>query len=264
MSLVAQIFPDRLKPAVADLRHRSNWLRSPIARPTVRFVRAHGLTVRDGPFRGLVYPRSLVGLVEQLVPKLLASYELELHPALERLLAERYEQVVDVGAADGYYAVGLARALPGARVEAFEMNPLPARVCAELAEANGVAGRLTVRGECTVDELRALPDVRTLVFSDCEGCEAELLDPAVVPLLRTATVVVEMHPSIAPGVDDTLAERFRPTHTVEIVEQALRHAGDYPELGDGTGLDFVRKELLVSEFRPDPVSWAVMTPSAAA
>src|SRR5688500_985732 len=112
MTLLARLFPDRWKPAVAELRHRLTWRRRPIAGPTRRFAKRHGLSVRRGPFHGMTYPESAVGLAEQLVPKLLGSYECELHGALEQVIQGDYEQVVDIGAADGYYAVGLARALP--------------------------------------------------------------------------------------------------------------------------------------------------------
>jgi hypothetical protein len=263
LTALARVFPERWKPAVAELRHRMHWRRLPLAQPTARFARRHGLAVRHGPFAGMVYPSSTIGLVEQLVPKLLGSYECELHPQLERLMAGRYEQVVDIGAADGYYAVGLARAIPDCTVQAFEMNPLPARVCRGLAAENGAGDRVTMRGECGLDDLRALKDVPTLVFCDCEGGEAELLDPSAVPLLRTATVIVELHESLAPGVERELPARFAPTHSVEVIGQQLRHSGDYPELADGMQLNFVDQELLVSEFRPHPVTWAVMVPKDA-
>jgi hypothetical protein len=35
---------------------------------------------------------------------------------------------------------------------------------------------------------------------DCEGCEAVLLDPALVPALRTTEVVVELHDFCSPHV----------------------------------------------------------------
>lgn len=82
-----------------------------------------GLTVRRGPFAGLRYPsHDAVG--SSLWPKLLGSYEAELAPTFEALCATPYRTVVDVGAAEGYYAVGLGLRLgeapprgrlPGAR-----------------------------------------------------------------------------------------------------------------------------------------------------
>src|SRR5438105_426555 len=73
------------------------------------------LTVLDGPFRGLRYP-SASSLHSGLLPKLLGTYEAELHGPIEHLLKSRtYGAVVDVGAAEGYYAVGFALRCPEAR-----------------------------------------------------------------------------------------------------------------------------------------------------
>jgi hypothetical protein len=78
-----------------------------------RFCKENGLIVRDGPFAGMIYPESTVK-VRNLIPKMIASYEDELTPWIEEAVAKNYPTIVNVGSADGYYAVGLARRLPGA------------------------------------------------------------------------------------------------------------------------------------------------------
>ena len=253
-----------MKHAHSDVTHLLRWRRLPVARPTRRFVRQHGLQVAAGPFAGMTYPSFAVGRAEQLVAKLLGSYECELHAAVEGLLRQEWDQVIDIGAGDGYYAVGLALRCPSATVRAWEMNPLPARVCAELARANGVQGRLDLRGECTLDTLRALPDQPSLVISDCEGCEDLLLRPDAVPVLRRSALLVEIHESLAPGVEERLLDRFAATHTIETIDMQPRHVGEYPALGSVQEMHFMEQELLVSEFRSQPVRWGVMTPAASA
>jgi hypothetical protein len=264
MDRIRSRVPERVKHVHSDVKHLFGWRRLPVARPTRRFVRKHGLRVQSGPFAGMTYPESAVGRAEQLVAKLLGSYECELHESVEALVARDWSQVVDIGAGDGYYAVGLALRCPGARVRGWEMNPLPARVCAELARANGVKARLELRGECTLDALKALPDEPSLVVSDCEGCEDLLLLPDQVPLLRRSALLVEIHDSLAPGVEERLTERFADTHDIELVGMEPRHVGDYPALEAMDGMHFMDQELLVSEFRSQPVRWGVMTPAAGA
>jgi hypothetical protein len=263
MNRLRDHIPERVKHLHSDIGHLSRWHRLPVARPTRRFVRKHGLVVQAGPFAGMTYPRSAVGRAEQLVAKLLGAYESELHDPLERLARDEWEQVVDIGAADGYYAVGLALRCPSARVLAWEMNPMPARVCEELARANGVAARVEIRGECRVEDLRALPDRRTLVFSDCEGAEDQLLDPESVPGLRDCAIVVEMHESLAPGIESRLPERFAPTHDIETFDVTRRFVGDHAALSDVDRLNYMDQEILLTEFRTLPVTWAVMTPRSA-
>lgn len=257
--LIADRIDPRVKRAYADAAHLARWRRSPAARVTRRFVDHHGLVVQQGPFAGMRYPRYAVGRGELVVPQLLGAYERELHPAFERVIARGYEQVVDVGASDGYYAVGLALEMPQATVRAFEMNDFPARVCRALAEENGVAGRIDLRGLATIDELRAVPDRDSFVLCDCEGGEDELMDPAAVPLLARSDLIVELHEFAVPGIEATIERRFGATHDIEIVPTSKSYIGEFPKLMDLPGVSYMDREIGVSEFRPVPMKWAVLT-----
>jgi hypothetical protein len=211
---------------------------------TRSFVAWHGLTVSGGPFAGLTYPDASA---ISLIPKLLGAYERELHAVVERAIGERPELIVNVGAADGYYAVGLARRCPAVAVHAFEADARQRELLARVAAANGVAIR--IGGPAGLDELRALDGRRALAVIDCEGCEATLLDPEEVPLLRTATIVAEVHDFAVPGVGDTIATRFTATHDVTLIPTAAQP----PERSSSLA-------LALSEYRPGPMSWAVMFP----
>src|SRR4051794_34631477 len=106
---MADRVPASVKAAYLDVLHRARWRRYPVRRITLAFSKEHGRTVIDGPFRGLRFPKFAIGRGEMVVPQLVGSYERELQPFFEEIAAQEIEQVVDVGASDGYYAVGLAR-----------------------------------------------------------------------------------------------------------------------------------------------------------
>ncbi|MDZ7906377.1 MAG: hypothetical protein U5N55_11810 [Cypionkella sp.] len=73
--------------------------------------------------------------------RLLGAYEASLHPVIKDICTCDYAQIIDVGCAEGYYAVGLARRLPAARVFAARQQPYCARKNArKLAALNGVGG----------------------------------------------------------------------------------------------------------------------------
>ncbi len=78
---------------------------------------------------------------------------------------------------------------------------------------------------------------------DCEGCERALLEPPLA-----ATVIVELHDFLDPGIGDTIAARFADTHEVELVPTAPQPPAS---------------ELLLSEYRPGPMRWAVLRPRPA-
>jgi hypothetical protein len=76
-------------------------------------------TVQGGPFRGMRSTRGAV-LTHHATPNLLGTYERQLYPYLSEA-AIRCDLIVDIGSAEGYFAVGLAR-LTGRPVVAFDVN----------------------------------------------------------------------------------------------------------------------------------------------
>lgn len=95
----------RFKPRL--VARRSEYV---LRRKTMMIVKERfgDLVVKSGPFRGLQYIVA-ESICSALVPKLLGSYESELHETLERLLCNDYDLVLDIGCAEGFYAVGIAK-----------------------------------------------------------------------------------------------------------------------------------------------------------
>jgi hypothetical protein len=222
-----------------------------------RYVRRHGLAVRHGPLAGLRYPTGHIGLYVALQAQLLGAFERELHEVLAEQIETPPDLFVNIGCAEGYYAVGMALKVAQLRVLAYDIDPLQQKLVREMAELNGVAERVAVRGECTRAELATLPEGRLLVLSDCEGAELELIDPSKAPPLGGATLIVELHENERPGVREALLRRLRETHEVREIETEARYLGEYPEL---TELEETDRALAVSEFRAKPMSWLVCRP----
>jgi hypothetical protein len=220
-----------------------------------RFVASHGSTVLEGPFRGLFYPPELIARADAPVAKLLGVYEQELHLVIAEVMASRPALIVDIGAADGYYAVGLARISPAARVVAFELARSAREGCSALAAANDVS--IELRGKAATGDLRDLPLQAAFVLCDIEGAEATVLDPAAAEALASATVVVELHEHAVPGVTDLLRERFS-SHECAIIASEPRSA-DQPELAEFTQAE---SDLAVDELRAREMAWAVFRPRA--
>jgi hypothetical protein len=161
--------------------------------------------------------------------KLLGTYEKELTGIVEEICTHSYRTIIDVGAAEGYYACGLTRRMAGIRMIAFELHDGWHATLRQIAADNGVAERLKLLGACTVEGLRReLADGHALVICDIDGAEFDLLDPALVPELLQADLLVEVHDGIRPNVSRVLSDRFRPTHTVRFIEQTPRKLDDLP------------------------------------
>jgi predicted O-methyltransferase YrrM len=215
-------------------------------------------TVVSGPFTGMRYLTDLRG--GAWLPKVLGTYEMEMAPAVEQCIAEQPDAVVDIGAAEGYYAVGMALRIRAARVVCYEYYPPARQLLNRMACQNGVRSRLEIRSECTVERLRTTLQAakRWLVISDCEGAEDELLDPAIVPALRQASLLIETHDVFRPGVTERLRARFAPTHHITIIPARDRVLDDFPLARDA----LPAQELIaaMNEAKHSDMEWMHLKP----
>lgn len=219
--------------------------------------RTGGSTVSGGPFAGMTY----VGLATEgaLITRLLGVYESELHPHFEAFAREGLDCVIDVGCAEGYYAVGLARWMPEVNVYAYDILE-PARVaCAQMAAANGVADRVIIGGAFQPADFQRFAGQRALVLVDAEGAEVDILDPVRGPALAHMNIIVETHDVYRPGALATLMARFSATHEIQRVDQDFK-SYDAPDWVKN--LNHLDQLLTVWEWRQRPTPWLVMRPKS--
>lgn len=218
--------------------------------------RASAMRVMDGSFKGLQLPEDASW--GDLAPKLLGTYESDLAAAVDEMVAWAPDRLVNVGCAEGYYAVGLARRLPKTEVFAYDTDPKAqelSKVCADLNQV-----KLVVRGTCLPEELAQLAasSARLAVVLDCEGFERELLltDPAA---FKTSAILVECHDTIHPGITDAIAARYETSHHVQRIAQGARNPNAIALLQDWNEAD---RWLVMSERRAGVMTWLWMKPRA--
>ena len=223
-------------------------------------MRASGGRVLSGPFAGMAYAGEAVG--SQPGPKLLGTYESELAAVMDDCCTRSFTNIVDVGAAEGYYAIGTLRRMPNAKGVAFESEPAGRRLLESMAKLNGVANRLTIRGKCTPSELSAALEqgANNLVIMDVEGAEDELLDAQRCSGLGNAQILVETHEHLAPGVMERLMRRFQATHEIKRIDSHPLSETTLPTI---SGITPAMIRLLADEMRSYPMSWLWMTPTSA-
>jgi hypothetical protein len=219
--------------------------------------------VHQGPFEGMLYVETSVG--SAYIPKLLGTYERELTPQVEAIVAKAPRLIVDIGAAEGYYAVGLARLLPEANIIAFEMESHGRAALSEMAALNNVTARVEIRGKCEVEDLIEVLENAdgAVVVCDVEGYEKQLLNPTLVSALSRAVILVELHDFIVPDITELLAERFAETHSIKHIWQESRDRSDFPWRTLGTMMlpqSYI--DWAVNEWRPVRMAWFWMEPKS--
>ena len=217
--------------------------------------------VQDGPFKGMKYIDDSTG--SAYIPKLLGTYERELNPYIEMACIQNAECIINIGAGEGYYAVGMALRNLSSQIIAFESTELGQNNIVKLAKLNSVENRVKIYGKCKTENLEFWISQysKILIICDVEGYELILLDPQHAPSLKTATVLVELHDFITEGISDTLISRFLNTHSIEKILQTKRARSEFPfrtlyiNILPSRYLDWT-----VSEWRPVKMSWLWMCP----
>ena len=180
-----------------------------------RYIEKNGTVVQSGPFAGLIYPID-AAVNRWSVPKMMGSYEMELHPFIYTAASREYDCVIDIGSAEGYYAAGLARLLT-VPVMAFEPEPKEKAFSFLLAENNGVSHLVEMADLFTVEKMRQLAGKRALVICDCEGFEEVLFRPNTLDLTNNWDLIIELH-----GTADAVLPALKWPHNVTIVTSEQR------------------------------------------
>ncbi|MEP6757144.1 MAG: glycosyltransferase, partial [Chthonomonadales bacterium] len=229
--------------------------------------------VLSGPFNGMRYVDYSVG--SSLYPKLLGTYEKELQQWLEaQRTNSNLNTIVNIGSGEGYYAVGAAMWLPGAKAFAFDTNALAQSTCLQLAHLNGVVERLYMYGEASGALVNPLLTETSLLIVDIEGAEYDLISSLDQDRLKSTRLMIELHDFVSMEETDRLLTSLRSTHTVELAYSQQRTPKDFDDslrVGlaerDPAQLDQFLSSIpdglkmqWLDEQRPGQMRWALCTP----
>lgn len=220
-----------------------------------RLIRAYLLKLTNrrvisGPFAGLYYVKESPRIA--YYPKLLGTFEKELHGVIEAHGSSRFEKVVVIGAAEGYYAVGLAKKWKYPTL-AFEADPKARQLLTRLSLINRVS--LFVKGAFHPDT--DTQSGQDFIFMDVEGAEGEILTPERFGQWRRCTLIVEIH---SPALKQELLDRSSSTHHSFFLPVQPRTMADYPFTPP---FKFLLRRwwwAFIQEWRSDSIGWIIFDP----
>ena len=208
--------------------------------------------VMSGPFKGMRYLNTSVGSV--YLPKIIGTYEDELHEILNHVKSKNYSLFIDVGAAEGYYAIGVKKYLLPTlkKAVAFEATVKGRKSIKKLGHINNIKD-IHIEGFCDVDSLsNQLSDEKTFILVDIEGGEYDLLNPEKIEF-KNCDILVEIHTKVGMN-DETLINKFNKTHTICKIDKRIKRL---PETISCHDLIRKNSNYVTNEFR-GPQSWLFM------
>ena len=231
-------------------------------RVTALLEAIHGRRVAYGPFEGMLLGEQPWWAPNDKIPQLLGVYEEHVARRLLDLSARNVDHFIDVGAADGYFCVGLAKSRCFERVTAFEISMQGQAAIRSNAIVNGCEARIDVRGVASAESLSAVlcENEAAVILVDIEGGEYALLDSRLLRALAHCHIIIELHPWTQPdGVQSTadLAERARDFFRVTIFGRDRYCPDDFDELAH---LPDEERLIVLGEGRPERMNWMYLEP----
>lgn len=223
------------------------------------FAQQFNHRVQYGPFRGLEMDYMTLdstnqGMAIGCVPILSGSVEQDISPWVLQAIHTDYDVIINIGAGEGYYALGFAKNCPRAEVIAYEMLD---GVRHQLYK-NMLLNKLTnvsIRGLCTSEELNAVlggfKGKKILLFVDIEGAEYEIFRKVEFERTNHCDMIVELHDFVHSDITSAMYRSYCVTHTIETIAQGARN----PHIKELDGIPEFLKFALMNEYRPVRMKW---------
>lgn len=219
----------------------------------------HHNVVAYGPFKGMSLTETAFWGTLDHTGQILGTYERHIIDYILSLELADDSPFIDVGAADGYHAVGMALTGRFAKVIAFELTDLGRQSLAERAKANGV--EIDIREAATSSTIEALVQQHHggVILIDIEGAEYDILTSNTLHSLRNFNVIVELHVKRAEDNHrrELLIQRAGKHFHASILRRAPFPVDKFRELD---GFDDHHRMLAFSEGRVNSMPWLVLNP----
>jgi len=213
-----------------------------------------------GPFKGMkIHPKMTWNHLDRGA-MLLGFYEQE----VQSILADNPGKLlINLGAGDGFYAVGSIKSGLYEQSIAFEMNPESRLIINKNAKLNDVENIL-IYEYATNNFWNDLPWLennldKTTLICDVEGAEFDIFDETTFLFFSKSLLIIEIHDWVENGKlkAKKLIDSSKATHSHSVITTGSRNPSDFSELSDFTDDE---RWLLCSEGRPKLMSWYVFKP----
>jgi len=219
-----------------------------------------------GPLKGLKLMDDAWWGAPDKASMLLGIYEQELLETLcSKPLTER-SFFIDIGAADGYYGIGLVMAGLYKKSFCFEISDKGRQTILENARLNRVSEKVEVFGAADNTLVNQLPQGcmdDAVILVDIEGGEFDVLDEEFLRASQNAYILIEIHNWIEDFEEKYFNLLLAASRYFEIdtIEPAVRDLTQFSELDEFTDDN---RYLICSEGRPNVMRFLRLNPKSAA
>jgi hypothetical protein len=219
-------------------------------------------TVQYGIFKGLkLSPKTWWGTADR-ASMLLGLYEKDVLDSLQNI-PKKFTTFIDLGAADGYYGIGVLVNNLFQNSICFEISKEGRQIIRENAQLNNVLNKVEIRGIAKkdfYDDLSTHTLSNAVLFIDIEGAEFELIDKATFSAFNKSIIFVELHDWFFEDGEEKLKKLKNDSTTTHVLTELTMGSRDlsiFPELNKLNDND---RWLICSEGRGQLMKWLRFDP----
>ncbi|MBU3543956.1 hypothetical protein ICN49_03385 [Polynucleobacter sp. MWH-Mekk-B1] len=220
-------------------------------------------TVAYGPFIGLRLPVDSWWGATDRGSMLLGLYEKEVLESLKDI-PKKYNTFIDLGAADGYYGIGVLVNNLFEKSICYEISEAGRKTIRENALLNNLLDRVVIRGIAREDFFNEIsPEERqkSVLFIDIEGAEFDLMSKVTFEVFSNSVIFIELHEwGMVDGKEklQKLREDALSTHRITELTMGSRDLSVFPDLKTFEDND---RWLICSEGRGQLMTWLRFDPN---
>mgnify|MGYP001177709065 CR=1 FL=1 len=208
--------------------------------------------VKFGPFKGLKLSKNCAWGKLDLGSQCLGLYEKQLLSEIEKIKPKEFSNFINIGAADGYYAIGMLMSKKIQRALCFEKSIKGRNSIIENWKLNNCVGKLEIQNKADEKNLLKLPKRfldKALIIIDIEGDEFDILSKNVLETIRNTTIIIEIHNWVEDFLFkyQTLLETANNFFNIQIIKNTSRNTYNSNKLREFTDDN---RLLISSEHRP--------------
>ena len=257
--------PMELRSINSSINDKKKWgletVRERHLRVSLEVYNQLGQKIRYGPFKGMHLTNNPWWGQYDLGSQCLGVYETEILEQFDKIKYGTYDYFIDIGAGDGYYAIGMLYSKKIDKVLCYEIEPKGQKVIFENWKKNGSIGNIKIMGNVSISNIfeNIKDNANNLVLIDIEGNEFELVNEHFLKTFSKSTIIIEIHNWV-----DCFNQKY---------EALLRCANKYFEISILNKNEMVIKNfhelrdmtddnryLLMSERRPCQMRFLKLTP----
>ena len=215
-------------------------------------------TVQEGPFKGMVIREDQFWGPGDKASKILGLYEKEIQNLINQIQEKNnFPTFIDIGGADGFFAVGSVKNNLFKNCEVFEISKRGRLSIEKSAIKNNVNDQISIKGEADEKILSLIENINnSVILCDIEGSEYDLFSEKLIKNMHPSNVIIEIHKNSNISLNE-FEDKFKNLFSITKITQGPRSLKDFSELKN---FNDNNRALLASEGRSYIQEWWHLSP----